>query len=128
MKKIGKTNVRNGAYPETHELETAWFLNNCGKDVEFLVPVRSKGIHTADILMDGIAWEIKCPKGSGKRTLDRAVKKAIHQSQNIIFDLRYLQLNEEIAIKQLNKDFYSVKIIKRLMIITKSKNLLDIKK
>ncbi|MCL2144715.1 MAG: hypothetical protein FWH43_04400 [Endomicrobia bacterium] len=128
MEKLGKTIIRDGAYPEKHELETAWFLNSCGKDIEFLVPVRSKGIRTPDIVMDGVLWEIKCPTGHGKRTLDRAVKKAIHQSQNIIFDLRRLQFNEEIATKQLNKDFSSVKSIRRLMIITKSKNLLDIKK
>ncbi|MDR1195826.1 MAG: hypothetical protein LBL00_05035 [Endomicrobium sp.] len=125
MTKFGKTFIRDGAYPEKHELETAWFLNSCGKDIEFLVPVRSKGIHTADIVMDGLLWEIKCPTGKGKRTIDNNFKTASKQSANLIFDLRKIRLPEEQCLSKLKIELKSRNNIKRLLVISKNNIMLD---
>jgi hypothetical protein len=113
---------------EKHEIETISFLALLGKDIKILEPVRSKGVRTPDIAMDGICWEIKCPIGNGKHTLERILKKAYHQSQNIIFDLRKIKLPEQKAISQLKREFKIRTNLKHLLVITKNNVLLDIKK
>ena len=35
-----------------------------GKDIVFIPP------HRPDIFMDGVEWEIKCPEGNSKRTIE----------------------------------------------------------
>ena len=42
-------------------------------------------VHTPDIRMDDIEWEIKCPEGSCKRTIEKNIVKAELQSHIIIF-------------------------------------------
>ncbi|MCL2484905.1 MAG: hypothetical protein FWF00_07135 [Endomicrobia bacterium] len=126
--KHGETIVPKGAFPERHELNTAWFLNDIGKDVEFLVPADKNHIKTPDIKMEGIFWEIKAPKGNSKYTFQHAFKEALRQSQNIIFDLRRNSMPEDNCINKLKKEFSLSKSIKYLLIITKSKKLLDFKK
>ena len=37
----------------------------------FLAPSNIPEIHTPDILMDGIEWEMKAPQGSSKRTIEK---------------------------------------------------------
>ena len=55
--------------PEKHELETAKYFAGIGKDIVFLKPSSIPNIHTPDILMDGVEWEMKCPSGSSKGTI-----------------------------------------------------------
>ncbi|MDR2192451.1 MAG: hypothetical protein LBO62_06205 [Endomicrobium sp.] len=128
MAKFGKTVICGGAYPEKHELETSWFLNSYGKDIEFLAPVRSKGIRTPDITMDGVFWEIKCPIGHGRRTLDRLLKNAMRQSKNIIFDLRRTSISDAQCLSKLKKEFKRRTNIKRFLVITKRQEMVDMKK
>ncbi len=81
--------------PEKHEFETARFFADMGKDVVFLKPSDIPNVHTPDISMDGIEWEIKCPEGSGKRTIEKNITKAELQSYNIILDLRWIKIPEK---------------------------------
>jgi hypothetical protein len=129
MKKIGKTIILYGVTPEPHELETAQFFNKLGKDVEFLVPNRTKGMKNPDIKMDNILWEIKAPKSTNKRAIENIFRKALKQSKNIIFDLRRSRpSNDRKVISQIKKQFELVKNAGRLLIVTKAKELLDLKK
>ena len=128
MTKHGKTIVPKGAFPEKHELETAWFFNDIGKNIEFLVPVDKNRIKTPDIKMDGILWEIKAPKNKGKHTMQHAFRKALYQSKYVIFDLQRIKMSNDKAISELKQKFKIVKICKRLLIITKDKKLFDLKR
>ncbi|MCL1901352.1 MAG: hypothetical protein FWG51_03015 [Firmicutes bacterium] len=130
MKKIkhGKTLVPKGAFPERHELETAWFFNALGKNVEFLVPVDKQHIKTPDIKMDGIYWEIKAPKNNGKHTIEHLFRKALKQSCNVIFDLRRSKMHPNKCILQLKKQFRLSQKAKILLIITDDYEFLDLKK
>jgi hypothetical protein len=94
------------------------------KDVEFLVPICSKGIHTADIVMDGITWEIKCPTGKGKRTIDNNFKTASKQSANLIFDLRKIRLTEKQCLAKLKIELKARNNIKRLLVVSKNNIIL----
>ena len=128
MKKIGKLTTHPFAFLEKHEAQTIAFLMNIGKDIEILAPIRSKGVRTPDIAMDGVCWEIKCPVGNSKRTIVKKLKNASKQSANIIFDLRKTKLSEQKCLLQLETEYKLRTAIKRLLVITKNNTLLDIKK
>ena len=110
--------------PEKHEFETAKYFAALGKDIVFLKPSRIPHTHTPDIRMDGVEWEMKCPTGGGKYTIEENFRKAIKQSKYIIFDLRYIKFPENQCITQLKREFESRTYLQRLYIITKSKGLL----
>lgn len=112
--------------PEKHELETARFFAERGHDIEFIPPNYSPEVHTPDIIMDGVAWEIKCPKGKSKRTIENNFRKAAKQSRNIIIDLRRINLKENICITQIRRELQGRPYIKRLLIIKRNEELIDV--
>lgn len=118
----------DGAHPNRDEIGTATFLAGQGKKVKFMAESKIQGKKSPDIKMDGIAWEIKNPRKNGKYTLDHAMKRAIKQSANIIFDIRHCRAVESRIIVALQKEFMRTKKWKRLIIITKNKGFLTFKK
>lgn len=99
-----------------------------GFDIELLPPVQRKGARTADIRMDDLEWEIKCPVGKSTNTIKRAFKTALRQSKNIIFDLRGSKMADKVNIAKLEKEFYDIKSAQHLLVITKKRELLDFHK
>lgn len=110
--------------PEKHELETARYFAELGKDITFIRPSSIPNQHRPDIIMDGLEWEMKSPTGSGKRNIEYNFRKAIIQSKNIIFDLRNIKIPEQQCIVQLEKEFSARPYLNKLHIITKSGELL----
>ena len=110
--------------PEKHERATANYFASLGKDISFIKPSNIKDDHRPDILMDGIEWEVKCPQGSSKRTIERLYRTAAKQSKFIIFDLRRSSLNEANSIKQLEREFIDHKS-KKLLVIKKNGQLIE---
>ena len=119
---ISKLNVP----PEKHELETARYFATRGYDIEFIPPSNIPEVHRPDILMLGIEWEIKCPIGKGRNTISRNIKQAVKQSENIIIDLRRIALPEKQCIIQIEKQVHERRSIKRILVIKKDQELLDI--
>ena len=123
--KIGVIDIsRLNNPPEKHELATAKYFSEMGKDVVFICPSSIPGAYRPDIIMDGVEWEIKSPIGKGKKTIERNMHKAAMQSQYIIFDLRRINLNEKQCISQLEQEFYERKYLKELLIIKKNDELI----
>lgn len=113
--------------PTEHELATASYFAEMGKDVDFIRPSNIPGVYRPDIVMDGIEWEIKSPCGSSKRTLEKNYHKAALQSQNIIFDLRRSGVPEKDAVQRLMAEFRD-KHTKQLLIICKTGELIEIRR
>lgn len=109
--------------PEKHEFETAKYFSAMGKDIVFLKPSSNPKTHTPDIKMDGVEWEMKCPLGDSKRTIEANFRRAVKQSRYIIFDLRRVKLSEKECLSQLEKEFNARKYLKRLYIIRKNGEL-----
>ncbi len=88
-KPVGLIVVPPGVFMDVHEKLAVDFLaSQLGYDVTFLVPNRRKGVKTPDIVMNGLNWEIKCPKGKSSRTIENNLRLALKQSPYIIIDLR----------------------------------------
>ena len=116
--KIGVIDIsRLNNPPEKHELATAKYFSEMGKDITFIEPSNIPQVHRPDIQMDGIEWEIKAPVGKSKRTIEQNFRQAIKQSQSIIFDLRRINVPETECLKQLERHFKTRSDIKRLWII-----------
>ena len=109
--------------PEKHELETARYFAKQGHDIEFIPPSNSPNIHTPDIKMDGVEWEMKSPVGKSRRTIEQIFRKAVKQSKYLIFDLRRINISESECIKELEHRFNTKTYVKRLLIIKKSGEL-----
>ncbi|MDR1016822.1 MAG: hypothetical protein LBL67_05120 [Coriobacteriales bacterium] len=116
--KNGAIIIPAGAYPAVHEIETAKILAKFGHHVEFLVPNRTKGVKTPDIIMDGLAWEIKSPIGKSRSTIQHAIKRAGHQAHNVILDLRRINLEQSVAISEARRQVAASRSIQRLLVVT----------
>ena len=127
MKKKGKI-TPNGVVLKTHENATAVFLTEQGFDVELIPTSNIEGVHTPDIKMDGLKWEMKAPIGEGNQLMENTIQRALKQSQNIIVDLRHTKRHQTKCLRELEKQFLSKKGIKRLKVITKSGKTLDFEK
>ena len=127
MKKKGKI-TPNGVVLKTHENATAVFLTEQGFDVELIPASNIEGVHTPDIKMDGLKWEMKAPLGEGNQLMENTIQRALRQSQNIIIDLRHTKRHQTKCLRELDKQFLNKKGIKRLKVITKSGKTLDFEK
>ncbi len=127
MKKKGKI-TPNGVVLKTHENATAVFLTEQGFDVELIPASNIEGVHTPDIKMDGLKWEMKAPLGEGNQLMENTIQRALRQSQNIIIDLRHTKRHQTKCLRELEKQFLNKKGIKRLKVITKSGKTLDFEK
>lgn len=127
MKKKGKI-TPNGIVLKTHENATAVFLTEQGFDVELIPTSNIEGVHTPDIKMNGLKWEMKAPLGEGNQLMENTIQRALKQSQNIIVDLRHTKRHQTKCLRELEKQFLSKKGIKRLKVITKSGKTLDFEK
>jgi len=114
--------------PEKSEFETAKYFAERGKNIIFIRPSSIPNQHRPDILMDGIEWEIKGPTGKSKRTIENNMRKAITQSCFIIFDLRYMKLPEKQSISQLERQFHTRDKLRKLLIIKKNGELIELEK
>lgn len=127
MNKKGKI-TPNGVVLKTHENATAVFLTEQGFDVELIPASNIEGVHTPDIKMDGLKWEMKAPLGEGNQLMENTTQRALRQSQNIIIDLRHTKRHQTKCLRELEKQFLNKKGIKRLKVITKSGKTLDFEK
>ena len=127
MKKKGKI-TPNGVVLKTHENATAVFLTEQGFDVELIPTSNIEGVHTPDIIMNGLKWEMKAPLDEGNQLMENTIQRALKQSQNIIVDLRHTKRHQIKCLRELEKQFLSKKGIERLKIITKSGKTLDFEK
>jgi hypothetical protein len=118
----------NGVVLQEHELKTVVFLNLKGFNVELIKPSRKRGVRTPDLKMNGIKWEMKAPKGKGEYEIQQIFKRALRQAPNVIFDLRRSKLHQAKAVAQIERNFKLDRRAKRVIIITKSRKVLDLAK
>ena len=126
-KKVGRVTF-NGVILAAHEYDTVLVLVNEGYDIELLKPSLTKYVKTGDFLMIGLTWEVKSPVGNSPRTMEHVFRKAAHQAHNLIIDLRRTKIADEMAISALEKVFGSSRSVKNLWIITKSQEIVKMKK
>ena len=112
--------TQNGVHLEDHEYKTVKLFLEMGYDIELIPPIDIQNVHTPDFTMQGVAWEVKSPKGGAKTTISHTIKHAVTQSANLIIDLRRCKIDDESAVEELKRHFRLSKRIRRMKIITKT--------
>lgn len=125
--KNGCVIIPGGVQPWPHEERVAKILAAKGYKVEFLA---KSTIKTADILLDGVEFEIKSPKTDKANSLEHVLRRALRQSSNIIIDSA--RINEKRITDNQVQNFLISKArrhkqIKRLLFITKKGKIVDVK-
>ena len=120
--------IPNGVILEKHEYKTVLLFTEMGVDIELIPKSERKGVHAPDIVMNGLRWEMKSPKGEGKYLMQNTIQKAVMQSKNVIVDLRRAKRSQERCLQELRKEFDNSRSLRRLKIITKSRRILDFEK
>ncbi len=110
--------------PDKKEMSAAYILLDYFKaDVKF---IPRNNCRTPDLLVNRIGWELKAPTGSGKRNLQHTISRAIKQSQYIIIDARFSKIHISKIKSHLTAEIKKNKQIKRLLLIDKQKNIVEI--
>ena len=119
---IIKTDLKDR--PKDHELSAALILADYFRsDVIFLRPQLDR---TPDLDVNGVKWEIKSPKGDGKKTIENNFRTARRQSSNIVIDLRRIKMHQQKAIARINFFLSKSNHFKRVLIIAKSQKVIEI--
>lgn len=110
-----------------HEERTAKAPAKAGYIVQFLPAENAHDAKSPDILMNGVKWEMKSPKMGRLSAVERNLKKAYRQSENIIFDSQRMgRLPDKSIQKELIKQFSLTKRMKRLLFVNRKRQTIDI--
>lgn len=111
--------------PKLHEETAADILANHFKcDVHFL---ETASRNMPDVSINGSKWEIKSPIGDSANNVQKNMREASAQSENVVIDLRRSKLHQTRAIGYIRQFTDRYKKLKRVLVITKSKQVLTIK-
>lgn len=125
--KIGKIIIPAGVDVWPHELESAKVLIRYGHVVEFVKAIDQKGKQTADCMLDGVIWEMKAPRASNLKTVERNLKRGKWQSCRIVFDSRRMKHIPDRAIeRELRRCFAEIIEIKIIKFINRHGRVIDI--
>jgi hypothetical protein len=114
--------------PEPHEIEAAEIISeHFRSDVKFIKRSANK---SADIkvLKTGVMWEIKSPTGKGKHNIQHNVQDAAKQSANVVLDSRRSKIHQSKFKSEAKHQFQIVARAKKMLVITKAHEVLEITK
>lgn len=82
-----------------------------------------------DLRIRNIEWEIKSPISNGPKTIENILRKAKKQSENVILDLSRSKFIDSRALSRIRSYIKgNNRQIKRLIVVTKDKKILDLTK
>lgn len=122
--KIGTITIRENVHVQDHEMATAQALCNAGYDVKFIP--NNDFRRSADIYLDGIIFEIKAPKGKNIEAVERNVKKAAHQSKNVIIDSRRIKNVQDRSVQNYLVSNYKRFHVRKLIFVNRADRVIDI--
>lgn len=129
MKKmVGNITVPGDADVWSHEYETARSLARAGFNVTFIKKSDVDHERTPDLLINGELWEMKAPKASSARAIDRNLRRALRQSPRVVFDCRRMKsLSDAVVERELRKAAGCLRSVKRLLFVNHHGEVVDIK-
>lgn len=125
--KSGKVIIPASIVPWDHELKTAHALAQHGFTVEFVAVSNNHKAKTADVVIDGVLYEIKSPKTDKLSAVERNLKRATKQSGNTIIDSRRMsKLHDATIQKFLAQKLKQQKTIKKILFVNRRHKVIDI--
>ena len=111
--------------PKLHEDTAADILADYFKSDVYFIETGSQG--SPDVSIKGIKWEIKSPIGDSANNIQKNMREASTQSENVVIDLRRSKLHQTRALGYIRKFTNRSKKLKRVLVVTKSKHILTLK-
>lgn len=128
MTNQGKIIIHNGVHPWPHEIKTAEALSENGYTIVFISKSEIEHEKTADVFLDGIAYEMKSPTSSRLSAIERNIKKAMSQSMNIIFDSKRMKnVKDSQVLYELKKQLSNNRKIESLLFVDKKRRVHKLK-
>ena len=81
-----RVTFEDGDRHERREVQTADWLRGRGVSCEFRKTRESESKRTSDVLINGVPWEFKQPKGPGKNNIYNQFNEASGQSDKLVID------------------------------------------
>lgn len=126
--KIGDIIIPGDANVWPHERKTAQALARAGFDVEFIRKNNAPHETTADVLVNGLLWEMKSPTSEKLRMVERNLRRAAHQSPNVIFDSRRMKgVPDEAIERELRKWSSELRGVSHVLFVNRHGAVIDIK-
>ena len=111
-----------------HEYETAKALAMAGMTVEFIRRSEEYRTTSADVIVNGLIWEIKAPESDKAKVIEKNLRKALHQAKNVIFDARRMKKLPDMVIeREVRKWGFELRTIKHLIYVNPSGEVCIIK-
>ena len=115
--------------PLPHEVNTALVLSrHYQTTVEFLIPIDDYKRKTADVAFLGVEWELKCPMGASKSTIENQFRRASKQSHQLIIDTRRTKLEYQTIVSKVLFELKKHPSVKRVILIDKFEKVIEIQK
>lgn len=126
-KRVGKVIKIAGLNVWPHEQYMADQLANAGYTVEFIKPSNTKYQSTPDVYIDGEKWEMKSPRASSLKAVERNLKLGSWQSSKIVFTARRMKNIPDKAVqRELTKKLAELSKITVIKFITRHGDIIDI--
>lgn len=119
MMKMGKISGPINPYTRPHEWDTINLLLANGYDIQMLPESRISGVHTPDIRMMNLCWEMKSPKSDSSDIIRNTLRDAVKQSSNIIIDLRRTKRHDLRCLYEIKKWYTGRNTTKNIWVISK---------
>lgn len=127
-KKVAKIIYEPGVNVWPHERKTAEALCSAGYTVEFVRKSEVDGESTADVIINGVAWEMKAPNSSSMKAVQRNMHKALKQSRYVIIDSRRMKgIPGEAIEREVRSLAPKFKSLRGLLFVNRRGEVLDIK-
>lgn len=121
--------IQPGANIWPHELKTAEALAAAGYTVEFVRRSEEQRVTSADVIIDGVLWEMKAPTSSSLKAVEKNLRKALSQSNCVILDSRRMKTIPDSAIERELRACANgrIKALKHLLFVNRHAQVIDIK-
>ena len=118
--------IPDGYKISTAEREAAWILANHYKTiVRILRPTGGYMEKTADFIINDFRFELKTPTSAHVRSVEKLIRQATKQSENVIIDSRMTRIIEKRIIEICIDRLAHIKKLRRIVLIVNKKKVLD---
>lgn len=124
----GKIIIEPGVNVWPHEMATAKAFAEAGYTVEFIRRSEGHRVTTADVVINGVVWEIKSPESHQLKVVEKNIRLALHQSRDVIFDSRRMKkLDNDRIEREVRKWAAQLPSLRRLFYVNRRGEVVKIK-
>jgi hypothetical protein len=128
-KKVYKVEVPTDYKIRTGELNAAQILAKHYKsNITFLSQAKGYKEKSADFIIKDIRYELKSPITSSINSLEKLIRIASKQSENVVMDIRKSKITEKRMIELCKDRLKNIKRLKKIVLIVNNKKILEFTK